>query len=316
MILPFVTKRLSCCLGGIRCFDLLDFLQQHRVILFGVAPEVSPLMAVGAKSDHGPGIVGATVTEPQNVMRFEIWHSSRSDERRIFLALFTLSLGASQDVILNISTALEDGSRCRALLGLLNAGCISFSPQLIKAIVGRDYITFEVLNNLSKRDQVKNDCVSHLAIRVTGASYFVTFADHFTPEGKSPSPFAAEDKQAFPIGGVVEDGAIATLHLHVSDAPHSEIINGTVRVPLVIVPVLQSSIAGDQKNHGVAARGNDAWSGLAAEALVNINFSIVNFTDFKSPRHPPNPPLFSASLAARPTMSTWSQRPLNMRSAA
>lgn len=104
------------------------------------------------------------------------------------------------------------------------------------------------------------------------------------PDGL-PLPQGLKQVKLLPIGGVVADGAIATLHGHVALLPLAgEGVHSPVRRPGIHIAELVAGFPREQEDGGHTLRRADSTSHLPTKGLVDVLAAVVELADLEIQR--------------------------------
>jgi hypothetical protein len=276
------------------------FYSEHRycqrsVVGRPISSRMNSSVAIRAKRNDVPRIVGATIGHSSNVMRFQVWNSIRTKKGGRGFAPFAIAHSSGNDIVTNISTAFENSSRhlrfawavFRRLHGLF-AHCCEIRRR--HSDCRRDL--FNDLDNASDGPQLKDDGVSDIVFTIWRAFDVVRVIDKLILKSEAGFCFGKK-KQALTVNGVVRYCFVAGANGHVADLAFAKVFKHTIRTPSVSIAVFKAFLAGNDNDQSMLGRRDDAALLLAPIRCVNVFAPIVNTAALKAPTHGISPTTYT-----------------------
>lgn len=286
---------------GSEGFDRLYVVHHFLVSDRSVISVVRTPVAVGAKADHEPRIVGTAIGHAPDVMHLKERLAIGSEEGGRLAAILTPAFRTCQHVPANGPASLKDvasllalfGARCRSreCLGtkISNVPCNWFI-----VIQGR-------FDHCLKRSKFEDDSVTHRFLSVGRPLDMVALADVDAFETQALLVFR-EEQQVFSVLSVIDDTGISANELHVPDLTFAKILENTIWPLPIGIAVLSALCAGYDHNELMCGGCNDPALLLPPKARVDVLPPIIRAADFKSPAQAFSPSYreSGASLATYP----------------
>jgi len=287
--------------GGARLLRRLQALldryeaQHARFCILSCGAEVRGSMAVRTKGNHVPGIIGATVRQPANVMGLEVGRAVRTVERCRCSAVFAAPVRPSINIGAYQPAPLERGDHGLPLAGRHFRSRDSSRAQIGKgdtARYGRPLISVE---KCRKWTEFKDNCLPHLPSGVGCITKVETLADELVFV-LNAGPNLSENQDVPPLLSVISDSTIAADHLHVAGLALARVLKHPVRADRILIAVRLTFLPSNQKDRARGVRRCDnAALLLSTEARMDVRPPVVDPALLESPRH-----TFAPRFAALP----------------
>lgn len=264
-------------------FNRLHAQQKFAVVLCAVGARMNSAVAIRAKSDHEAGVIRATVGEPSNMVRLEIGQAIGAEERGRPAAPFALSFRTRNNIVAHVSTAFKNGS-CRRGFGGSHVSSREGSLTKLAQVRGRGCHLLDLLDDGSDGPQFEDDSIAHVSKAIRCRLEVVSLVDVLVLKAQAAWRLPKE-QQACPIGGMIGDRSVATLHRHMAYLSFSKVLEHTVGAQSVGVAVCETFFASDDDYKLVLGRRDNSALLLPAKPTVNICPTIINPATLKPPRH-------------------------------
>lgn len=271
---------------------ILGFYREHPssqcgVVMGAISARMNAPVAVRTKRDHVPRIVGAAICHSSNVMRFQIWNAIRPQKWGRGFATLTITHRSGNDVVTNISAALENSSRLLcftwAVLGGLH--CLFAKCRKIRRrCANRRRNRFNDFNQASDRPQLKDNGVAEIVFTIWCAFDVVRVIDKLVLKSQA-GLCLGEKKQALTVNRVVRNSLVAGTNGHVADLAFAEVFKHSIGTPPVSIAVFKAFFARNDNNQSMLGRRDDPALLLPPERRVNVSTPIINTAALKAPTH-------------------------------
>lgn len=257
--------------------------QEFAIVLGSVGTRMNSPMTVRTERNHKARVVRSAVGEPTDVVGLEIGHPVCTKERRRLAAAFTMSLGTGDHIVAHVSAAFKNGS-CRRGFGGSRVSSREGSLTKLAQVRRRGRHLLDLLDDGSDGPQFEDDSIAHIRKAIRCRLEVVSLIDVLVLKAQAAWRLPKE-QQACPIGGMVGDRSVATLHLHMANLSFSKVLEHSVRAQSVGVAVCETFFASDDDHKLVLGRRDNSALLLPAKPTVNICPTVINPATLKPPRH-------------------------------
>jgi hypothetical protein len=265
-------------------FDRLH-LRKHLLVVGGsVCPGMDAPVAVRAKRYHKARIIGAAITKPSDVVRFEVRNAAGSEKWSFAPAALAIPARPRNDIVPHVSAALNDCSHSLAAgRRRIRRGKRPALERLEvwKRCGRRGLYRF---NQRFKWPEFEHDSIALAPIAIWRTFNVMAFANELPLKSVAVRYFL-KDEQVFPIGNMSLNRAVAAQKLHISDLSLTEVFEHAVGPDAVSIAVRQTFLTCDCDDQRMAAEGDDPAPLAASEARMNVRFAVVDSRPFEVPGH-------------------------------
>jgi hypothetical protein len=262
--------------------------RQLLVELLSVGAGMDAAVTVRAQCDHVSWIIRTTIAESADVMRFEVGHSIRPHEWSIALASFAATCTTSDNVVPDVSTALDDGRGPARPTRRHESRRFKRQPaKLFQSHIVRDRCLFERFLNGLKWLQLKDDRLPHVAVAIGSLFQMMSDVDVCPFEAQTCIDLT-EKQQVTTIAVMGGDGSVSALHLHITPLALAEVFERAIGQLPIGIAVNEAFFSCDQDNQREVLGCDNAALLLASETRVYIRASVVDASPLETPHAIPH----------------------------
>ncbi len=279
--------RSEVCL--VREFQGYDGLRESVVERLSIHSMVSSAVTCRADACDVTWVVGPSVAQTADMMRFQIRASGTGDKWGGEVACFADPVRASEHVVANIPCSLVGGSRCRqGSRGSVRSRFVSARSQVLKA---RHRCRVGCYLRCLPIDVEKRVEFEHYSLAWQLVAALLRFE---LPPGADELPFEGnratfhvlrKDEQILPIYHMISDRPVAALHRHVARLALARVEQRSISLESVVISSDVSTDLREGEDHREPSRSAYASLLLALERPMEVKPARVRAVKNKRPMH-------------------------------